>query len=86
VIYLPLGLWLVPARRNAEGARILVATGISLGPLLMILIDPFVHLAGLHGIQLLSGVHLLNIVIAEDRATLWWAALVATIYLLKELF
>ena len=78
VVYLPVGLRLVPARRTAEGAGLLLATGISLGPLLMILLDPFMQLLGL-------SISLLEVVIKEGRATLWWAA-VATIHLVKELF
>lgn len=79
VSYLPIALWFLPARRTAEGAGLLLATGISLGPLLMILFDPFLQLTG-------SGVSLLDIVVKEGRATLWWAAAVATIHLVKELF
>ncbi len=79
VIYLPLGLWLLPARRSAEGAGWLLATGISLGPLSMIVLDPFLQLAG-------SKLSLLNIVMNEGRATLWWAAAVATMHLVSELF
>jgi hypothetical protein len=78
-IYLPLGLWLLPVRRTAEGAGLLLATGISLGPLLMIVCDPFVQVFG-------GSLSLLNIVMQEGRATLWWASAVATIHLVRELF
>ena len=45
----------------------------------MIVLDPFLQLAG-------AGTSLLDIVVQEGRATLWWAGGVATIHLVKELF
>lgn len=64
--------------RTTQGATALLASGISLGPLLLILVDPLAQLAGFHG--------LLAAVLAEGRATLWWAAAVAALYVLRELF
>ncbi len=64
--------------RTAQGATVVLASGISLGPLLLILADPFAAYPGFGS--------LLKVVLAEGRATLWWAAAVAAIYVLRDLF
>src|ERR1700738_4424789 len=86
VIYLVLGLWRIPARRTFEGFVVLLATGVSLAPLMMILIDPLVQKvsSGIFGVS--HPVHLIEIVVTEARITLWWAAAVAAAYLVKDLF
>lgn len=64
--------------RDTQKIIVLLASGISLGPLLLILLDPLA--------QFLSYGSLLAPVLAEGRATLWWAAAVATLYVLRDLF
>jgi hypothetical protein len=64
--------------RTMQGVTALLASGIALGPLLLILADPFVQIFGIYG--------LLQAVLAEGRATLWWAAAVAMLYVLRDLF
>lgn len=58
---------------------ILLGTGLSLGTLLLVVIDPFRQLAGFTDL-------LLTIALDEGRATLWWSAAIAIIYLVKDLF
>ena len=79
VLYLPLGLYLQPTFRTARGWMELLATGNALGTLLLITFDPFRQMVGLHR-------SLLAIALEEGRATLWWSAAVAVIYLMKSLF
>ena len=57
----------------------LLGTGISLGPLLLIICDPFSQYFGFH-------VKFLEIVLNEGRATLWWASAIAAIYLIRGIF
>jgi hypothetical protein len=79
IIYLPIGLKLNPAYRDPVGWTVLLGTGISLGTLLLVLIDPLRQMFGLGG-------SLLAVALDEGRATLWWSAAVAIIYLVKDLF
>jgi hypothetical protein len=46
---------------------------------LLVLLDPFRQLVGFRG-------SLLTIALDESRATLWWSAAVASIYLSRDLF
>ncbi|MCB8880954.1 hypothetical protein ACELLULO517_11975 [Acidisoma cellulosilytica] len=64
--------------RTMQGVTALLASGISLGPLLLILADPFAQLLGFRG--------LLEAALAQGRVTLWWAAAVATLYVVRGLF
>jgi hypothetical protein len=79
IVYLPIGLRLNMSYRNPVGWTVLLATGISLGTLLLVLLDPLRQLAGVEG-------SFLAVALDEGRATLWWSAAVATIYLVKDLF
>ncbi len=78
-VWLPIGLALNAGYRNAAGWGILLGTGLSLGTLLLVVIDPFRQLAGFTD-------SLLTIALDEGRATLWWSAAIAIIYLVKDLF
>ena len=86
VIYLFLGLWLIPARRTFDGFVVLLATGVSLAPLIMILIDPLFQKLSTRFFGFEHPVYLLQIVVTEARITLWWAAFVAAAYLVKDFF
>jgi hypothetical protein len=79
VLVLLFGLIFVKKHRNIQSATILLATGISLGPLLLIIFDPV-------GQELGYSTRLLSIVLAEGRATLWWSAAVASLYLIRDIF
>ncbi len=79
VAYTPLELAIKPGLRNASGIVQLLGTGISLGTLLLVLLDPFRQMAGYH-------TSLLQIALNEGRATLWVGAAVAVVYLVKDLF
>ena len=48
VIYLILGWYLLPARRTFEGLAVFLATGVSLAPSILILIDPSVQFVYAH--------------------------------------
>jgi hypothetical protein len=78
IIVLLTGLLVAKKNRNVQAATVLLATGISLGPLLLIIADPL-------GQELGYNTRLLSIVLTEGRATLWWAAAVATLYLLRDI-
>jgi hypothetical protein len=78
VIVLASGLIVAEKNRNVQSATILLATGISLGPLLLIIFDPV-------GQELGYSTRLLSIVLNEGRTTLWWAACVATLYLVRDI-
>jgi len=85
VIYLILAWRRLPARRNFEGFTVFLATGVSLAPLILILVDPIVQsVSHLLGIE--HPPHLIEIVVTEARITLWWASGVAAAYLVKDLF
>lgn len=79
VCYLPIGLYLNPRYRTASGWSILLATGVSLSTLILVLTDPVRQLSGFNQ-------SFLAIALDEGRATLWWSAAVAVIYLVKDLF
>jgi hypothetical protein len=64
--------------RSVQGATVLLATGISLSPLGLIIFDPLAQAAGFQD-------RLLDIVLNEGRATLWWAAAVASLYLVRDI-
>jgi len=64
--------------RNIPNATVALASGMSLGPLLLIIFDPVAQLFDMSE-------SLLGIVISEGRATLWWAAVVAALYVIKGL-
>ena len=85
VIYLGIGWWRIPTRRNFDGFVVLLATGISVAPLLMILVDPLVQKVA-EGWGVAHPVHVIELVVNESRITLWWAAGVAAAYLTKDLF
>ncbi len=79
ILYVPLGLAVQPRYRTARGWIELLGTGLSLGTLLMVLLDPLRQVAGF-------GQSLLAMALDEGRATLWWSAAIAAIYLVRELF
>ena len=72
-------LCLQPRHRSVPSATVILASGMSLGPLLLIAIDPITESLGLTG-------SLLQLVLDEGRATLWWAAIVAGLYVIRDLF
>ena len=72
-------LCLQPRHRSVPAATVIIASGMSLGPLLLIAIDPITESLGLTG-------SLLDVVLSEGRATLWWAAIVAALYVIRDLF
>lgn len=80
-----------PKHRSAQGFVTLLGTGLSLGPLLLILLDPAVQYFGLGSyswaafLGLHSGDSLLELVIKEGRTILWWGSFVALIYVVKDL-
>jgi hypothetical protein len=78
LIVLIFGLMVAEKNRNVQSATVLLATGISLGPLLLIILDPL-------GQELGYRTRLLTIVLSEGRATLWWAACVASLYLVQDI-
>ena len=78
LVMLLLCLYLQPSRRNVPAATVVLASGMSLGPLLLIILDPIAQTSGLSG-------SLLEIVLSEGRATLWWAAVVAALYVVRDL-
>jgi hypothetical protein len=78
ILVLVLGLIFVAKHRTVQAATVLLATGISLGPLLLIVLDPLAQELG-------YSTRLLAIVLAEGRATLWWAASVASLYLIRDI-
>jgi hypothetical protein len=78
VVVLILGLSIAPKHRTIQAATVLLATGISLGPLVLIIFDPIAQELG-------YGTRLLSIVLSEGRATLWWAAAVASLYLVRDI-
>jgi hypothetical protein len=78
IVVLVLGLVFVERRRNFQSAAVLLGTGISLGPLLLIVFDPVAQIFG-------YGTSLLSIVLNEGRTTLWWAAFVASLYLVRDI-
>ena len=78
VVVLVLGVIFVKRHRTVQAATILLATGILLGPLFLILLDPL-------GQELGYSTRLLSIVLSEGRATLWWAAAVASLYLIWDI-
>ena len=86
VIYLILGWYLLPARRTFEGLAVFLATGVSLAPLILILIDPLVQFIYAHVLGVEHSPHLIEIVLTEARITLWWASFMAAAYLVKDLF
>jgi hypothetical protein len=69
-------LGFVPRHRNVRSVSAVLASGMSLGPLLLIILDPLAELLG---------VGLLKIVLEQSRATLWWAAVVASLYVVRDL-
>jgi hypothetical protein len=78
VIVLMSGLIFAKKHRTVQAATVLLATGISLGPLLLILLDPV-------GQELGYETRLLGIALQEGRATLWWAAAVAILNLVRDI-
>jgi hypothetical protein len=76
---LTLCLCLRPAHRTIPAASVALANGLSLGPLLLIILDPIAQVTGLSG-------SLLEIVLSQGRVTLWWAAVVASLYVSRDLF
>jgi hypothetical protein len=86
IIYLILGLCRLPARRTFDGFVVLLATGVSLAPLVMILIDPLFQNISTRVFGIQHPTHLIEIVVTEARITLWWASAVAAAYLVKEFF
>ena len=79
VLYVPFGLLVQPRYRVARGLIELLGTGLSLGMLLLVLLDPLRQLLGFNG-------SLLAIALDEGRSTLWLSAAVASIYLVRDLF
>jgi hypothetical protein len=79
IIYLPVGLYLKPGYRTADRCGLLLAAGISLGTLMLVLVDPLRQVADFSR-------SLLAIALDQRRATLWWSAVFAVIYLVKDLF
>ena len=79
MLYVPIGLAIQPRYRTAPGWVELLGTGLSLGTLLLVLLDPVRQVLGFDR-------SLLAMALDEGRATLWWSAAVASIYLVKDLF
>jgi hypothetical protein len=86
ILYLVVGLLRIPARRTFDGFVVLLATGVSLTPLIMILVDPIVQNFTMRLLGNQHPPHLIETVTSESRITLWWACAVAAAYLVKELF
>lgn len=59
-------------------ATVVLASGMSLGPLILIILDPLSATFGVTS-------SLLEIVLSEGRATLWRAAVVAPLYVVRDL-
>jgi hypothetical protein len=78
LIVLGLCLCFRPRHRNIPDATVALASGMSLGPLLLIIFDPVTQLLG-------TRTRFFEIVISEGRATLWWAAVVAALYVVRDL-
>jgi hypothetical protein len=68
----------VEQNRKLEKWPLLVATGMSLGTLGLLVAEPVAEVA-------LGSTKLLTIVMSEGRGTLWWGALVASIYLVRDI-
>ncbi len=79
VLYLLLGLAVQPRYRDSSDLLELLGTGLSLGTMLLVLLDPFRQMAGFT-------TSLLAIALDEERATLWLSAAVATTFLVRGLF
>ena len=83
IIFTTLGLLLNPANRSAERIIVLLASGLSFGALLLIIVSPFAQLIS----KLVHvGVNLLEVAINEGKLSLWWAAVVASLYLVRDIF
>ena len=78
IIVLVLCLCLKPRHRTVPAASVALASGLSLGPLPLIILDPIAQAAGLSG-------SLLEIVLSQGRVTLRWAAVVASLYVSRDL-
>jgi hypothetical protein len=78
-IFVAAGLWL--HRRSLTEAKVsgFFANGLTFGPLLMIAIDPINKVLGIVPIDLL------RTVVFEARLTLWWAAVVAGLRVMRTL-
>ncbi len=72
-------MWLRPTQRTVHGVFLSLGGGTSIGPLLLFILDPIVQVAGFH-------VSLLEIAVEEGRVTLWVGSVVATLYILRDLF
>ncbi len=79
LVTLCLRMWLRPAQRTLHGVFLALGGGTSIGPLLLFILDPVAQLAGFH-------VSLLEIAVEEGRVTLWVGSVVATLYILRDLF
>ena len=76
--YVVVGLWLNKANRKFDRIAVLLGTGLSLGPLLLIVADPLLQVLGLE-------LNLVQLVVLQARAVLWWGAAVAVLYIMKDL-
>jgi len=74
-----LGVAVQPRYRYMGGVVELLGTGLSLGTMILVLVDPFRQMAGF-------ATSLLAIVLDEGRSTFWLSAAVATGYLVSGVF
>lgn len=77
VVFVLLGL-LKPVNRTAERILLFLANGLSFGTMLLVLLSPLFQLAGVRA-------NLLDIAVKEEKLTLWWAAAVAAINIIRTL-
>lgn len=83
VIFTAAGVYLNPANRTASRLIVLLASGLSIGALLLIVVSPFSQLLlKLTGIR----VNLYEIAVEEGKLSLWWASVVASLYLIRDIF
>jgi hypothetical protein len=71
-------LYWQPRHRTVPAATVILASGMSLGPLLLIALDPITESLGITG-------SLLDVVLNEGRATLWRASIVTALCVVRDL-
>lgn len=80
VIFVFVGMLLHRKELSRDRVFGLAANGLTMGPLLMIVLDPLNKYIGVVDMDLLQAA------ISEARLTLWWAALVAAVNMVLTLF
>ena len=80
VIFVFVGMLLHRKELSRDKVFGLAANGLTMGPLLMIVLDPLNKYIGAVDMDLLQAA------ISEARLTLWWAALVAAVNMVLTLF